>query len=81
MGLFGFGGKGGSSKGGASTQVTEKSVARDTGQSVKSVRETWHQARSDAQASGELSERQSNKVGQAHEKLVRDAFTGGNKRK
>jgi hypothetical protein len=61
--------------------VTEKSVAKESGESIGRVRATWHQARSDAQASGSLPERQSNKVAQAHDKLVRDAFNGGNKSK
>lgn len=35
----------------------EKDAARDTGASNKEVAQTWHQARDDARASGELSDR------------------------
>jgi hypothetical protein len=41
---------------------TPKDAAKDTDSTIKEVRETWHQAREDAQNSGELPERAANKA-------------------
>lgn len=43
------------------SQYTEKDAAEDTNSSVKEVSEAWHDAREDAQKSGELPEREANK--------------------
>jgi len=45
-------------------KYTEKDCARDTHSSLKEVSAAWHQAREDAQASGELPERAENKAKQ-----------------
>ena len=43
----------------------KEDAAKDTNVSVKEVSETWHQAREDAQKSGELPERAANKESQS----------------
>jgi len=44
------------------TQYTEKDAAKDTGDSVPKVKETYHKARDDAAGSGELIERNVSKT-------------------
>ncbi len=46
-------------------KYTEKDAAKDTDVSIKEAHETWHQAREDAQKSGELPEREANKAAKA----------------
>ena len=42
----------------------KKDAARDTDSSTKDVSRAWHDAREDAQAAGELPEREANKAAQ-----------------
>lgn len=45
-----------------SGKYSEKDAAKDTGSSGKEVAEAWHSAKDDAAASGQLPERNANKV-------------------
>ena len=49
--------------------------------SSSKIAEAGHQARDDAQKSGEMPERQETKINEGHEKLVDDANKGGNTNK
>ena len=46
----------------ADNKYTESDAAKDTDSTSKEVAETWHGARDDATASGDLPERSTNKV-------------------
>lgn len=65
------------------SKYTEKNAARDTKSSVKEVNKAWHQAREDASSSGELNERNENKVKDSSEgsslfDIIKSIFTKNN---
>lgn len=46
-----------------SSNYDEEKAAKDTGVSIKEVKEAWHTAREQAQKAGQLDERKANKEG------------------
>ena len=62
------------------SKFTKKDAAKATGVTIKEVSRTWHQAKDDAQKSGELPERAANKASKAYTNSSSSSKKGGGKK-